>query len=747
MSIECLDGEAKPTGSVRHEGERAVYRVSGRVRLRAEDGTQTTVETRADSDTSDIEYRLVGAEKSFDNGATVFFLGAPQVHTLRDGDPVERVPESYLQWKPYTPDGIWQPYSVAAVESGAVRGLGTLRYIRSGEVYCSMPTGILPKSADITIHPSIDPNRGEVRFTGFGEIVAAVPEVPGLRVRGHKEPDGYRLVMSATNEAPRNVTVVLDWGGRGRMTAELPFPARRAAFLDTSGCPFPENARLAEGSIAGVRAEVVVPDSARYQITGAFFDGHGADMQPSNVLVREIPEVNHGHHMLDLAQMDQEIAERLELSDSPGAAVRLAIVEAESSQPFEGARISISRFDLEFKRLGEKPTVVRLDSRSLEQIGAIDPKELKVEMLPLLEPAEGPIDLRRISRAEWSIPVESLEPGPYLVLGRQGARQRVRPMPWYAGEPPRGPDSVSGATTVAHAYAQAASTGYLSSDEPFGPVVQGMAGNPGHEDWDLVFAYLRHESLPVMTFPLLRALVRNPVACVMAAAAALESDLELLWERMELFPFAWWQIPKTGWTEAYESYAEYWQGQLEKAGDTDQAWHILARHTDASIDRVQSRLPGLHAAFDFLSDRVACRPISNSASKIVTAAKLSALEGQYLEQRLACPLTNAPQLVVPGISSISFEVRRIAAEHPWCQPLFRNEGVEVNEDKSTEFAPGLAAALVVTGMGTSDEIARALRQVRSNHRSWFDETLRLAQLICFGYEQRNKINRHLDNDS
>ena len=322
---------------------------------------------------------------------------------------------------------------------------------------------------------------------------------------------------------------------------------------------------------------------------------------------------------------------------------------------------------------------------------------------------------------------------------------------WYAGESAeRGNRDSAEAATVREAYAQAAKRDdktSTTSEGPFGPVVRTMSSNPGHEDWDLVFGYIRLKSLPVTAFPLLRALFRDPVACVMAAADASESDFELLWERMELFPFAWWQIPLDSWREAYESYAEHWQGQLEQIDDTDQAWDILVRQTDASIDRVRSRLVGLKAAFGFLRDRVACRPISDDVSEIVTRERLTALEGRYSEHRLACPAHAMPDRAVADLPGISAEVQRIVADHRWCRPLFRPGATEIVDRKRAAVAdsPAVTAALVVAGETTTEELARAIRQVRASHRSWFDEALRLAQLICFGRQQSHQIHRQLIN--
>ena len=85
----------------------------------------------------------------------------------------------------------------------------------------------------------------------------------------------------------------------------------------------------------------------------------------------------------------------------------------------------------------------------------------------------------------------------------------------------------------------------------------------------------------------------------MAAAHGSAEDFELLWERMELFPFAWWQIPLCSWEDAFVAYGEHWEGVLESVEDTRHAWKLLKDETDRSINRVARRLQGLRAAFRF----------------------------------------------------------------------------------------------------------------------------------------------------
>ena len=229
----------------------------------------------------------------------------------RNGEFHGEVSERDLHWRPDVPGGRWQPYSAAAVDSGSILGSGRLRYTKNDEVRQSMSVCILPTGAKIEIRPSSDPRHGEVRVIGFGDVVAVVPETPGLTAKGLNEPDGYRLVLKAIGDVPREVTMVMDWYGRGRMELPLPFPARRAAFIDLDGDPLPPGASLAQGSLAGVRAEVIVPESGRFKIQGQYSGSDAsAVIRHLGMFEREIPKVDFGHHVMDLAELDEEITER-----------------------------------------------------------------------------------------------------------------------------------------------------------------------------------------------------------------------------------------------------------------------------------------------------------------------------------------------------------------------------------------------------------------------------------------------------
>jgi len=742
--VHTDDGDARAVGSIRNEGQRVVYRVKGTVVFRTDDGSRTVVETDAASDAANVEYHLVGPQKRFGFATMPAFVGAPSMHERRDGEFIARIAERDLRWKASAPGGRWQAFSSTAVDSGSgtIGGSGWLRYMKGDKVCHSISLCVLARGADIEILPSSDPALGEIRLANFGDVVAIVPDTPDLTCKGRAEPDGYRLTLTASGDVPREVGVVVDWKGKGRAEFKLPFPARRAAFVGADGVPIPSGARLAQGSLAGVRAEVTVPDTTRFEIQGQYSGSDAAAIRGRfGTLVHEIPAVSHGHHVLDLAELDHGITERLALSDSPDAAVQLTIAEGELRDRLQPASVSVSRFDLGFQFRDDESTLVGLDRRR-RRIPSAELSRLAVEVLPLLEPDEEPIPLKRCEGDTWRIPLGSLEPGPYLILGRQGDWHRVQPMAWYFARPGRSPDDNSCAVpTVKQGYFNALARGHRSTDEPFGPVVSRLASDPGHRDWPLVFGYLRQTSLPVATFPLLRALVRDPVACAMAAAHASAADFELLWERMDLFPFAWWQIPLCSWEEAFVAYGAHWDETLEAVGDTQLAWKLLEEETDRSIDRVGSRLEGLRAAFHFLSDRVACRPISDRGSKIVTRDRLEQLLKEYKEHRASCPALKIATHALPDLKGFRAEVKRVTADHSWCASLFvkRTGLFEARRYADLVDSPALTATMVVADLKVPDELGYGIRELQANHRNWFDKALRLAQFIAFGRREAAKI--------
>ena len=744
-TIEERDGGvAEFVGTARNEGRRLVYRVGGKVLFRASDGSWSVVETRAVSGTANIEYRLHGTERRLGRRAIPMFLGSLTMQEWRDGDYQRVVSERYLLWKSDGPGGKWQPFSSRAVDSGLIRGSGMLRYVRDGVVRHSMRTCILPERADIRIRPTEDPSHGEILLLGFGRVTASVAQPSGIAVRGTDDHEGYRLALDARDPIPDEIAVVVDWGGQGRVRIELPFPAKRVGFFTADGRRLENETSLAEGSLAGVRSEVVVPEDADFEVQGRYIGTDASEFgRYRGMFVREIRPTSPGHYALDLAMLQPAIAERLASSNHRDGAVRLIIASNQLAGSLTPTKITVSRFDIELERRGNVP-LLGLGPPSQLQISLEDLVSLEVEALPLLNPDQDPVPLERCVSDAWRVPEDTMEPGPHLILGRQGEWQRVRPMTWYVG---RQEDDVVHRSSAPKTVADAYTRGLWGEKgiEPFRPVARELAGDPAHGDWSLVFGYLRQTALPVRVFPMLQALAGDPATCAMAAARASAGEFELLWERMEMFSFAWWQIPLASWEHAFGAYARQLERDLAAMGAEEMAGRLFADAISGPIERVKERLEGLSPALGFLRARLTGDQLRSEVSRITNPQMLDMLQQQYAGHRHSSPARFMGLGDIVELPSLPWRIDRLKTDHPWSSSLFvmRVGPFAVRQRADFVDAPALTAAMVVAGIEAPKQLARAIREARTHDRNWFDEALRLAQWIAFGRQQADKIDRQL----
>lgn len=737
------NGEARPVGSIRNETGRCVYHVRGKVTFGSPDGSRTVVATGAAADSDRVEYRLLGREKLFGRGAASAFLGRVTLRETCGGEFLRTVPESDLWWKPDGPGGGWRRYSSEAVEAGLIVGSGLLRYIKNDEVRHSVRACILPADADIKYLPSTDPARGEMVLVGFGHIVATIPSTEGLTATGRRQDDAYHLDLEASDTVPEDVTVWIDWARQGRLAVELPFPMKRAAFVGPDGDTLPNRARVAARSLAGVIAEVVVPQATDFELHG-IYRGKDAAMLQRPMILRPLPSRTTGHYILDLTLVQGAVSERLELSDDPDGTVKLEVFSNHTRGSLPPTSIIVRRFDLRFERRDDHAPIVGLDEHSRRQVCLDTLVGLDVQALPLLDPDAEPIPLQRCVSDAWLIPHHRMEPGPYLILGREGDWQRARPMLWRVTDMAEADDDVvAEPRTVADAYG--GHHGSAVDPRRFESVAHELARDFDHSDWPLVFGYLQHRSLPVATFPLLRAIARMPAASAMAALRATGGEFGVLWERMEAFPFAWWQIPLHCWRDAFVSFAGSLRRELGTVVSPETASQFLKELVDRRIALIRDRLPGLDAACGFITARVLESRIPDEASRIARPEILEFLGQQFLAHRNSCPAHTMRERDIPQLSDLKTLIHRLETEYPWSKSLFvdRTRGSGARTRADFVDAPVVAGMLVITGSTAHDDLARATRDVRALDRQWFDKALRLAQLIAYGRQISDEIDRHL----
>ncbi len=743
--------DAKPLGSIRNEAGRHVYCVSGEVAFRSPDGSRIVVKTGTATDSESVEYHLVGRVKTVGRSGTVVFLGGVALRETSDGEFLRSVPESDLRWKPDYPGGTWRPYSSEAVEAGLIVGAGLLRYVRNDELRHSVRACILPAKADIEYRPSDEPGRGEIVFAGFGDIEAAVSSTEGLTATGRKNSgDGYRLLLEAQGPTPQDVGVWIDWAGTGRLALELPFPTKRAVFLAADGGVLPDRARMAVGSIPGVSVDVVVPEAADFELQGTYRGRDAAQLRlQRGLFIKPLQPKMTGHYTLDLTLVQRPVSERLDLSEDHDGTVKLQIFSNDARGSLPPTCVIIRRFDLRFERRDDRAPLVGLEQHSWRQVSRDTVAGLEVLALPLLDPDPEPIRLSGCVSDVWVVPEDRMAPGPYLILGREGDWERARPVLWrVVGMDDAGDDIAGEPRTVAQAYG--GRDGSAVNAARFEPVARALADDMEHSDWALVFSYLQHPSLPVATFPLLRAIAANPAAAAAAAVRAGSGrDLDMLWERLQDFPFAWWQIPLQCWQSAFECFADHLRRDLGTAITPDRVAELVEEHVGRRITRIAHRIPGLHPALGFVRAAVLQCRVPDEASRIVRPEMLEILGHQFVEHRSSFPTHAMKNRDIPHLPGLRGLIHRLNTEHPWSSSLFKDRAHRSAAKTWPAFldAPAVAGTLVLTESTASDAVSGSIRGVRELNARWFDEALRLAQLIGFGHRESVLVNRQLRSES
>lgn len=745
-------GEARRLGSIRNEAGRCVYHVAGEVAFASPDGARTVVKTGTSTDSDSVEYRLVGRDKVFGRDGRVVFLGRVAVRETSDGEFLRAIPESDLWWKPDGPGGSWGPYSSDAVETGAIAGSGLLRYVRDSEVRHSVRACVLPARADIEYLPSTEPGRGTIVLAGFGDIDAAVPSTEGLTATGRSKGAAYHLELEAEGPTPEDVTVWIDWAGQGRLCLELPFPMKRAAFLGADGGTLPDRARIGAGSMPGITVEVVAPGAADFELHGIYRGNDMAQLRLQHgLLVMPLQPRATGHYTLDLTLAQRPVWERLDLSEDRDGHVKLQIFSNDPRGSVRPICIIVRRFDLRFERCDDRAPLVRLEEHSRRRVSPVTLASLQVLAMPLLDPDAEPIRMSACVSDVWVVPEGRMEAGPYLILGREGDWERARPMLWrVVAMDDAGDDISKEPRTVAEAYG--GREGGTVDNRRFEPVARALAADMGHSDWRLVFSYLQQRSLSVATFPLLGAIAGNPVAASAAAVRATSGrEFDVLWDRLTDFPFAWWQVPLRHWLGAFESFVDHLRQDLGAAVPPDRVSELVEQQLDARIGRIcdNDHLPGLQPALGFGRAAILKCRIPDEMSRIVQPEMLQFLRSQILEHRRSFSVHATRRRDIPQLPGLHDLVYQLKIKHPWSGCLFmsRADISRVGERAGLMHAPALAGMLVLTGATVSEDLSRSIRGVRALNPRWFDDALRLAQLIGFGHLKLDRIHRQLRSES
>lgn len=587
-------GSAEAIGRL---GDRILYQLSAPCRLG--DDRDAFVVLRAGADSDRLDYRLAGQRQMF--GSRPIFLGPPRVWVC---DEEERALDAVIsvQWRPVGESGFWREFQHHAPTGAADACLGRvwLRVIEDGALRWLEQVEVLPAGFEIGLQPGPTPAEGEIVLDNIaGARVALAADQPADQVAGEVREttsDRATMVVRAPGVIPAQVELVLDWGAERRLVLPVPFPSRRALFVDRDGHSLAIDHQIASDRLSGIRAiagtghadekffinaQLVLPEEAMAQEVASAALQHLGHTE-------EIPQRGPGWFELDVGHLREVFLRLLIAADHLDASLHLRIESDRDVLP--PCPIHVGRFDA--------PLVVDADRGLVELPDAAAGSESRVEAYPLWRPEDPPSVLERQSPGFGLAAVER-QPGPWLLLGWEGDWCRFRPVVWQAGagEAKKGAEAPREETLSAIQRALRLE----SVEERRSALTEGieaLAGDLADPGWAQVMACLERQStLPAAVFELLRVLSSSSEAAVGALLLSSETQLARTWRTLQQYPFTWRLVPLRVWRRMADRFAAAQNGQ---GGDAVGAGNA----TRELLDRLARHRPFLRAVADWLRSAV-----------------------------------------------------------------------------------------------------------------------------------------------
>lgn len=635
------------------------------------------------------------------------FLGMPRLYAMgRDEEP-RRIHDATLEWRPLgAPENAWR--TDAAACAGRVwiryRDADGVRFRRQVEV---TPATTRMEIARVGARPS---EAGIIRLTGLPAGRVTVPEREGCDFRIRPVADGTAIDCFAQAGLPiTQFHADVQWLDGRSLLLLLPFPRQGAAFV-RAGQTLPSRERVALGRLAAIQAVIHTPaGGGRFSLEGSVRTRISGNSQ--QVLRESLrPTSNEPLHFV-LHRLQERLAAMLAMTGDLDAVVDLNIVDGDGHTL---AHLEVAQFDVALEPDREHNRVV-LPSGSLERLDDGWEERLTVKMLPLWEPATEPTDLIRDETTHaWQIPAE-VAPGPWWVLGMDGAWARFRPLLWVV----QGDKDLAEASELVQAIREPVRA---TRQTRLQALVHTLATNAEHPDWLRLVDYLRlTRTYPASAFDLLQHLVHSPEAIILMLIKSTDEEFDLVWALADQMPFSWHLLPVSQWRQA----AQHYFGALRTAlADSDPAGDMLWGIFREFRQRLTSRQPFFKSVCDWLGEHLfPARQLENNELALARSNEsfLTALLQEH-EQDL--------------------QARHDAEEHYPDGPLVMERITPPDFPESFRYArrsypyrpvrcaPFVAAQISLQAEESSEEFLLELRQLRDFDPVWFDNAFALA--LCLG---------------
>lgn len=687
--------------------QRLLYEITGTVEWQHPDLDTCQIRC-ASQDASEESFLLRGNRLLTVLNLPSPFLGMPHLYTMgRDEEP-RQLHGATLEWRPLgAPENTWR------TDAAACAGRVWIRYRDANGVRFRRQVEVIPITTRIEIVRvgARASEAGIIRLTGLLAVRVTVPEVEGCNFQIRPVADGIAIDCFAQVGLPvAQFRADLQWPDGRSLMLSLPFPRYGAVFI-RAGQALPAGERMALGRLAALQAVVhTLAGGGRFSLEGSV---RTRTLGNSKQELRESlrPASNEPLHFA-LHRLQERLAAMLAMTGDLDAVVDLKIVDWDGHVL---AHLEVAQFDVALEPDREHNRVV-LPSGSLGRLDHGWEERLEVKMLPLWEPATEPIDLIRDETANaWQIP-ERLSPGPWWVLGMDGAWARFRPLLWVV----QGEEDFAEATELVQAIREPVRA---TRQTKLQVLVGTLAANAEHPDWLRLFDYLRlTRTYPASAFDLLQHLVRSPEAIILTLLKSTDEEFDLAWALADQMPFSWYLVSVSRWLQA----AEHHFGVLRAAlADFDPDGAMLWGMFREFRQRVTSRQPFFKSVCDWIGEHIfPAQQLENSELAMARSNEsfLTALlqeYGQALQDRHDAEerYPDGP-LVMERITQPDFpeSFRYAHRSYPY---------------RPVRCAPFVAAQISLHAQeSSSEEFLLELRQLRDFDPEWFDNAFALA--LCLG---------------
>lgn len=714
--------------------DRALFRVRGAVKVTDAEGNACRVRTAAEHEVAP-EYQLAGSLLPGPLGDTPVFRGTPGMLAVNAAGEVERIAPERLEWHAAGQRPIaWRPVSVECI------GIVDLRLADEDGLRHRDRAAVAPLGAEIRLQPSSDFKEGQIELVGFQGAKVTWETSPGLEIRAENRPDDGAVGVHciAADDPPAEVSLRLSWVAGRVLDLRLPFPSKGSRFIAPGGRVLADEEIVPVDRLSGVVATgTTTRERGRFFVTGEL---HAEDVPLAQRhlfgVSAALREVIPGRFELNLRVLQESLREIFAASGDLDAYVRLTIDSPDSSRTMR-RRLIVSRFDLS---LVSDPAEgeVRLREQDLGRLSWEDLENLLVEAAPLWRPSDPPVELERVpgplAPGRWRFYPERRAAGPWMILGRDGNWNRMRPLVWNVP----GKDDALLLERFRPQEGGALATAVCIEDpdqraRALDALLDALAEDCGHEDWHEIYAFLeRFRGLPASTLDVIERMIAAPRAAAGALLGAPDAgSFASVWSLLEELPFLWAVVPMKEWVRAGESFVASLHRQLgDYSGDAD----TLVRE---SIGLFLKEAPLRQAGFETLAELMRVGVLADAIEEtsylrmVRSAAGRAALGSQLAIPRQALLQAHAEDQWPPGPGFTSWLGR--AGELPKeIQELWQIAPGGARYRVPVLNAPAVAAIGAACDIPVQRPLIFEIRRLRRFDPQWFDEAYSYMLAIAVG---------------